>query len=71
MLKISYKKHVTQQNYFVIAKLKKLRILKYKEKNPGIIFLTEVPTFAKANTFLQLNLVFIADSRTGFRSRLL
>ena len=28
-------------------------------------------TFATANNFLQLNLVFIADSRTGFRTRLL
>ena len=57
--------------HFVKAKLKKLRILKQKEKNPGIIFLTEVMTFATANTVLQLNLVFIADSHTGFCSRLL
>ena len=57
--------------HFVKAKLKKLRILKQKEKNPGIIFLTEIMTFATANTVLQLNLVFIADSHTGFCSRLL
>ena len=45
------KKHVTPQNRFVIAKSKKHRILKWKDKNPGIIFLTEVLTFATANIF--------------------
>ena len=39
MIKISLKKHVTQQNHFVIANLKKLRIL---DKNPGIISLTSL-----------------------------
>ena len=46
MIKISYKKHATWQNHFVIAKFRKLR-------------------------FFQLNLVFIADSRTGLCSGLL
>ena len=68
MTKISYIKHVTRQNHFVIAKLKKLRILKQKGKNLGIISLNEILTFATANTFLHLNLVFIPNSRTGFRS---
>ena len=39
-----YKKF-TRQNHFVIAKLKKLRILKQKGKNPGIISLTELLVF--------------------------
>ena len=64
-------KHVTRQTHFVIAKFKKLRILKEKDKkNSGIISLTEVLIFWTANTFSQLNLVFIVDSRTGFRSRI-
>ena len=41
------------------------------QKNSGIIPLTEVLVFVTAITFFQLNLVFIADSRTGFRSGLL
>ena len=38
-------KEFTRQNHFVIAKLKKLRILKQKRKNPGIISLTELLVF--------------------------
>ena len=61
-------KHDTRQNHFFIAKFKKLRALKKGQINSGIIFLTEVLIFATANTFFRLNLVFIAKSRTGFRS---
>ena len=64
-------KHVTRQNHFFIAKFKKLRTLKKGKINSGIIFLAEVLIFAAANTFFQLNLVFIAKSRTGFRSGIL
>ena len=34
-------------------------------------FVTEVLIFAAANTVFQLNLIFIADSRTGFCAGLL
>ena len=40
-------------------------------KNSGIISLNEVLIFATANNFFQLNLVFIAYSRTGFCSGIL
>ena len=53
---------------FVIAQFKTFRILKQKRKNPGNIAITELLTFVIANTFLQLNPVFIANNRTGFRS---
>ena len=59
LIKISYKKHVTRQNCFVIAKLEKLSTLKSKgKKNPGIIPVIEVLIFATVNTF---------SCRTGFR----
>ena len=40
-------------------------------KNSGIISLNEVLIIATANNFFQLNLVFIAYSRTGFCSGIL
>ena len=36
-----------------------------------MISLIDVLIFATANTFFQLNLVFIAESFTGFRSEIL
>ena len=66
--------YVTRQNNFVIAKsriLKGLKEQKVQVLPPFCKFITEVLIFAAANTFFQLNLVFIADSRTGFCSGLL
>ena len=63
--KNTIKKHVTPQNHFATAKFKKLT----RKKRSGIIYLTEVVIFATADES-QLNLVFIADSCTGFRSGL-
>ena len=48
MIKISYKKHVTRQNHFVIAKLKKPE----DPKRIRIISFTEALTFATVNTCL-------------------
>ena len=38
------------------------------KKNSGIISLIGALIFTSANTFFQRNLIYIADSRTGFRS---
>ena len=64
-------KYVTRNNHFFIVKFKNLRTLKKGYINSGIIFLTEMVIFATANTLFQQNLVFIAKSRTGFRSGIL
>ena len=46
-------------------------MLKKKDKKIQELSLTEILIFATANTFFQLNLVFIAESHTGFRSGIL
>ena len=56
------------------SKIKKThakRMLKKKDKKIQELSLTEILIFATANTFFQLNLVFIAESHTGFRSGIL
>ena len=61
-------KEFTRQNHFVIAKLKKLRILKQKRKNPGIISLTELLVFRDSKYIFRAESGIYCQQSHRFRS---